>query len=190
MQSEVPVAYVKSSTRTHADGSQDGRPDADEHRAIKAILADVKSGKVTLRPEDRARLAKSMALLESVVERHRLLSQLLAADAKKSDRARTGEVGGLPERITKASAKTATPKNVGRPRSLDLLTIQRIVSLRESGKTIAAIADQLTREGIPTARGGQAWSTGTIQTVLKSRTARSVSIEHEYAGASRSRRGL
>jgi hypothetical protein len=173
------MAYVKSPAKNDAEGSQEVRQEADDHHALKAILADVKSGKVTLRPEDRARLSKSMVLLESVIEHHRLLSQLLATDAKTSDGAKADEVGGLNEWMKKAPAKTASTKDVGRPRTMDLSTVQRIVSMRQGGKTIAAIADQLTREGVATARGGKIWSTGTIQAVLKSKTARSSTIERE-----------
>ncbi|WP_370873123.1 recombinase family protein [Arthrobacter bambusae] len=68
-------------------------------------------------------------------------------------------------------------KQVGRPRTLDLAQVQRIVTMRQEGMPIAAIANHLTREGIPTARGGKAWSPGTIQTVLKSKTARGEHIE-------------
>ncbi|CAH0274446.1 hypothetical protein SRABI83_03740 [Arthrobacter sp. Bi83] len=77
--------------------------------------------------------------------------------------------------------EVAKTKHVGRPRALDVQIIQRIVKMRQDGMTIAAIAGQLTQDGIPTSRGGKAWSTGTIQTVLGSRTARCMYIEPKPA---------
>jgi DNA invertase Pin-like site-specific DNA recombinase len=54
------------------------------------------------------------------------------------------------------------------PRSpLPAETVARMISLRAEGLTLSAIADTLTAEGIPTARGGQ-WASGTVHAVLNS----------------------
>ena len=42
----------------------------------------------------------------------------------------------------------------------------RIAAERAAGRTLADIADRLTRDQIPTARGGR-WHAGTISRVLK-----------------------
>ncbi|MGH8839020.1 MAG: recombinase family protein [Jiangellaceae bacterium] len=49
--------------------------------------------------------------------------------------------------------------------------VRRIVSERASGRTLRAIAETLTTEGVPTARGGPSWSTSTVQGVIASTTA-------------------
>jgi DNA invertase Pin-like site-specific DNA recombinase len=61
--------------------------------------------------------------------------------------------------------------HVGRPRVLPVDLVARIVRERAAGATLRAIAEGLTAEGIPTARGRAAWSTSTIQGVLASTTA-------------------
>ena len=44
----------------------------------------------------------------------------------------------------------------GRPSTLSLEIVTRIVAEREAGSSLRAIADSLTIDGIPTAQGGQA----------------------------------
>jgi DNA invertase Pin-like site-specific DNA recombinase len=54
------------------------------------------------------------------------------------------------------------------PRSpLPAETISQIVALRSEGLTLRAIAERLTTEGIPTARGG-VWAAATVNAVLNS----------------------
>ena len=43
---------------------------------------------------------------------------------------------------------------------------QRIVSERAAGRTLAAIADGLNAEGVPTARNGARWYPSTVKAVL------------------------
>lgn len=57
---------------------------------------------------------------------------------------------------------------LGRPRTLSAVTTERIVIERSNGKTLAAIAADLTSEGVPTARGGVRWYPSTVAAVLKS----------------------
>lgn len=66
--------------------------------------------------------------------------------------------------------------HVGRPRSLPESVVQRIVSDRAGGLTLRSIAEGLTRDGVPTARGGRAWSPSSVQGVLASTTARRIAI--------------
>lgn len=54
----------------------------------------------------------------------------------------------------------------------------RVVAEREAGRSFRAIADRLTVEGVPTARGGQRWYASTAQAV-----ARSVALDAEAAEA-------
>lgn len=62
--------------------------------------------------------------------------------------------------------------HVGRPRSLSESIVQRIVNERSEGLTLRSIAEGLTRDNVPTARGGRAWSPSTVQGVLASNTGR------------------
>lgn len=61
--------------------------------------------------------------------------------------------------------------HVGRPRSLPEGVVARIVHERASGATLRAIAEGLTADRVPTARGGATWATSTVQGVLASGTA-------------------
>jgi len=63
----------------------------------------------------------------------------------------------------------------GRPRTLPLDVVERIVRAREAGQTLRAIAEDLTAAGVPTARGGAAWRSSSVDGVLRSTTAAAVS---------------
>lgn len=58
--------------------------------------------------------------------------------------------------------------HVGRPRTLSREVVDRIVREREEGLKLREIAEGLTRDAVPTARGGAAWTIPTIQSVLRS----------------------
>ncbi|WP_353952212.1 recombinase family protein [Knoellia sp. S7-12] len=66
--------------------------------------------------------------------------------------------------------------HVGRPRALSEAVVSRILTERAQGGTLRSIAEGLTADGIPTARGASSWSTSTVQGVLASSTARRLSI--------------
>lgn len=62
----------------------------------------------------------------------------------------------------------AQGKRLGRPRTLPGDVTARVVSARAAGQTLAAIADALNAEGVPTARGGARWYPSTVRAVLSS----------------------
>jgi DNA invertase Pin-like site-specific DNA recombinase len=62
--------------------------------------------------------------------------------------------------------------HVGRPRALPIEVVERIVSQRIAGQTLRQIAEGLTADDVPTARGGAVWGTSSIQAVLASTSAR------------------
>lgn len=67
------------------------------------------------------------------------------------------------QRTTLALAQVrASGTRLGRPRGVDDETLRLIRVLRESGKSYAAIAGALEREGIPTAQGGR-WQAATVR---------------------------
>lgn len=64
------------------------------------------------------------------------------------------------------AAKRAEGVSLGRPSSLPSDVVQRIQRERAEGRTLAAIADGLNEESVPTAHGGRAWHRATIRQVL------------------------
>jgi len=74
---------------------------------------------------------------------------------------------------TKDGLAAAKAKGIrlGRPRSLPEDVALRVAELRNGGATLAAIADQLNAEQVPTARGGVRWYPNTIRAILARETA-------------------
>lgn len=64
--------------------------------------------------------------------------------------------------------KKAQGVRLGRPRQLPTEVVERIVSERDQGKTLSAIANSLTDEHVPTAQGGKRWYPSTVRAVLQS----------------------
>lgn len=71
-------------------------------------------------------------------------------------------------------AMKARGVRLGRPVKLAEGTRRRIAELRAEGKSLPVIANTLTAEGVPTARGGK-WYPSTVRAVL-------VSLEHDAEG--------
>jgi DNA invertase Pin-like site-specific DNA recombinase len=65
-------------------------------------------------------------------------------------------------------SKKAAGVRLGRPRSLPVAVVERVVAEREAGATLAAIADGLTTEAVDTAQGGARWYASTVAAVLRS----------------------
>lgn len=61
------------------------------------------------------------------------------------------------------AVKKAKGVRLGRPRTMPTEVLRRIVAERAAGRTFAAIADGLTADGTPTARGGPRWYPSTIR---------------------------
>lgn len=57
---------------------------------------------------------------------------------------------------------------LGRPRTLPEQVVERIAAERTAGRSLQAIADMLTEEGVPTAQGGRRWYASTVRAVLRS----------------------
>ncbi len=73
------------------------------------------------------------------------------------------------------AAKRAKGQPTGRPSVSDRPELaDRIRGMRDSGMTLQAIADQLTEEGIPTARGAAKWRPSAVQSAAGWRRPRPV----------------
>lgn len=64
-----------------------------------------------------------------------------------------------------ARIKAETGKHMGRRSVLPAETVQRIRDARAAGRSLAAIAETLNAEGVPTAAGGT-WHASTVSRVL------------------------
>ena len=60
--------------------------------------------------------------------------------------------------------------HMGRPRTVPKQVIERVITERSRGETLQKIADGLTRDSVPTARGGATWRPSTIHGLLRSIT--------------------
>jgi DNA invertase Pin-like site-specific DNA recombinase len=65
------------------------------------------------------------------------------------------------------ASKRAQGVRLGRPPTITRYVIERIRRERAAGKTLAAIADGLNNDHVPTAQGGQRWYPATIRHTLK-----------------------
>lgn len=66
------------------------------------------------------------------------------------------------------AAKKAQGYRLGRPVRLPVEVRQRVARERAEGRTLAAIAADLTTEGVPTSHGGARWHPSTVHAVLRS----------------------
>jgi DNA invertase Pin-like site-specific DNA recombinase len=64
------------------------------------------------------------------------------------------------------AAKRAAGVRLGRPAVLPERVVRRVLEERAAGSTLRAIAEGLTADGEPTARGGAVWSTSSVQAAL------------------------
>jgi DNA invertase Pin-like site-specific DNA recombinase len=72
------------------------------------------------------------------------------------------------------AAKRAAGVRLGRSPVLPMEVVRRIVWERHAGRKLREIAEDLTADGVPTARGGREWSTSSIQAVLAGQDAAKV----------------
>jgi DNA invertase Pin-like site-specific DNA recombinase len=72
------------------------------------------------------------------------------------------------------AAKRAQGVRLGRPRVLPDDVLRRVVDERAAGRSFRAIAEGLTAEGVPTARGGAVWHASSVKAVAESQDARAL----------------
>jgi DNA invertase Pin-like site-specific DNA recombinase len=155
--------------------------------ALLSALARLKSGEASaLYAVDVDRLARStIHLIEIANAAHREGWRLVITSADVDSSTPAGEMfltmaaafAQYESRMVSARVKRQHEARRDRgeiwgattgPRSpLPAETVTRMLDLRAEGLTLRAIADTLTAEGIPTARGGQ-WAAATVRAVLNS----------------------
>lgn len=69
------------------------------------------------------------------------------------------------------AARRAAGVRLGRPPVLPTEVVARVLRERASGSSMRAIAASLTADEVPTARGGNRWSSSSVQAVLGSQAA-------------------
>jgi DNA invertase Pin-like site-specific DNA recombinase len=65
------------------------------------------------------------------------------------------------------AVKKAEGVRLGRPPSIDPKLARRIRTMRKRGMTLQAICDRLSREGVPTPRGGLMWRPTSLRSVVR-----------------------
>ncbi len=67
--------------------------------------------------------------------------------------------------------KRAAGVRLGGPQLVPSGVVRRVVDEQRAGRSLRAIAAGLSADGVPTARGGAAWSASSVQSVLRSQAA-------------------
>ncbi len=80
-------------------------------------------------------------------------------------RAQGGRLGGAAFGWRRLDAVDDCGRRVCEPVADEVAAVERAVELRRSGATLAAVAEALNREGLPTKRGS-VWRAGTVRAVL------------------------
>jgi hypothetical protein len=91
------------------------------------------------------------------VRRWRMFSPSLLSSKRRLIGQRTREA---------LAAKRAQGVTLGRPRAVPQRVVDRIRRERKAGRSLAAIADDLNRDAVPTAQGGRQWWQTTVRAVL------------------------
>lgn len=144
-----------------------------------ALLDGCEAGVLLIRRQDRVsrRLRHTLAVIDHADEQGwsiattdgELDTSTAAGRLKVNVMASVAEyeAGVISERTREAlAAKREAGVLLGRPRQIPDDVVARIVAEREEGRTLTAIAADLTAEGIPTARGGGVWWQSTVSGAL------------------------
>ena len=172
------------------DNGVSGTVDPDKRPGLARALGALESGEANVLVVSRLdRLTRSLLGFADIVERAqrgrwRLVVVDQAFDLGTSNgRAMAGMLAVFAQwerdiiadrtRDALAQVKRRTPhelralgkKPIGRPVTLDPQVRRRIRGLRTRGRSYAAIAEQLNKEGVPTAQGGKRWYAMSVRAV-------------------------
>jgi len=152
-------------------------PMSAERRGLLYALEKIGRGEAScIIVSDLGRLSQSAADLGGVIDRlQRSKGRLVALDIGLDTASPEGYVAARAlasvsslegERASpRLAAVSGAPPSVAEPGVVEDVPAlkQRIVSMRESGMTLQAIADVLNAEGVPTLRGGAKWRPSSVQ---------------------------
>jgi len=156
--------------------STNGRPGLAQ--ALEAVESDAAAGIVVAKLD---RLSRSIVDFGTLLERSRKNGwALVALDLGVDTSSAAGELvanvmvsvaqwerRAIGDR-TRAALQVKRDQGIvlGRPRLMPAKIRRRIVRERARGRTFAAIADDLNRDDVPRAQGGEAWHPATIRKVV------------------------
>jgi DNA invertase Pin-like site-specific DNA recombinase len=167
---------------TFSDLGMSGSVPPDARPGLAGALAAVQAGAGTLMVAKLDRLSRSLLDFAGLMDRSRREGWgLVALDLGVDTATPQGEMMAnvmatfaqferrlIGQRTRDALAVLrAQGHRLGRPLEMAEETRRRVVQLRASGLTMDAVADALTAEAVPTARGGR-WARGTVHAVLRS----------------------
>ena len=167
----------------HTDAGVSGALPAERRPELSAALELLDCGGADVLVVAKGdRLARSVVGLTGLLERvKRSAWSLVVLDTDVDTTTATGQLVAqlmgcvaewernvIAERTRAAlAARKAAGMRLGRPVTLAADARRRVAELRGEGLTLQAVADQLTSEGVPTARGGS-WYPSTVAGVLRS----------------------
>jgi hypothetical protein len=145
--------------------------DDDGHRLARALRLIASGAAQTLFTPKLSAVAGSLGelvrLLEWLAESG---GDLVAADVELDTASAGGRrAAALLREIERWDREPGRPRRPrGRPglKAESPALVERITAMRERGLSLHAIADELNREGLPTARGGSAWRASSVQSAL------------------------
>jgi DNA invertase Pin-like site-specific DNA recombinase len=175
------------------DAGVSGSVPAERRPELSAALELLDTGGADLLVTAKGdRLARSVVGLTGLLERvKRSAWSLVVLDTDVDTTTATGQLVAqlmgcvaewernvIAERTRAAlAARKAAGMRLGRPVTMPAETRAQVAELRERGLTLQQVADQLTADGVPTARGGR-WYPSTVAGVL-----RSLKLDSEAAAA-------
>lgn len=189
---EVQIAELTAEASRHGWDLELRREDAASAKSLKgrpilaAALADLKAGRADVLAVSKLdRLSRSVAdfsrwLEDSEAQRWGIVCLDLGVDTTSITGRAMAQVTvtfaemerrRIRERTIAAMAKMPAAsrermRNGGRPRVLAAETEARVRELRAEGLTLAGIAETMTAEGVPTAKGGKWWP-ATVRQILE-----------------------
>ena len=166
--------------RVEAEGGSGGKSSRPAlARALEAVRAGEAQALVVARLD---RLARSLSQAARLLERARdegwnLVALDLGLDRSTAAGKRVADafatVAEWERRLCSERAREALARRraqgvtLGTPRRAPAPTVAKIRKLRAQGASLQAIADELNRLRIPTARGGSKWRPSSVRSVLR-----------------------
>lgn len=176
-----------------ADEGISGGKGAEHRPGLAAAIEAVESGRVAgLLAAKLDRVSRSVLDTAQLMEQARRGGwQLVTCDLAIDTSTPAGEATAsmmavfsqlerrlISQRTREALAvKKAQGVRLGRPSSLPLEIVRRVLAAKDSGLSLRAIAGELNADAVPTAQGGKTWHASTVKAVLDGQDAAIVRAE-------------